>query len=785
MVQSNRYADPRRWVLASAMSLIGAVLTAGGIYLTSIGGSLYYVIAGLVVVGCAYFIARGDARGRWLYAIFLVGTLAWALWERGLNVWALQARLFVPAVLGIWVFWPALREWPRALAGTALLVAAAIVWLFTGGADPDMKPSASAGVFESGRGDWPHFGNDLAGTRYSPAAQIAPDNVGQLKEAWSIRTGTKSLGIGFEATPLFVKDTLYVCTPASTVIALDPDTGERRWTFDPKAVVPLGALCRGVAYYAVPNGSGHCAERIIFHTVDARLMAVDARDGMLCSDFGEGGSVDLKRGLGSFVPGYWRPSSAPEIVRGNVILGAFVMDGQYVGEPSGVVRGYDAVTGRLAWAWDMDHPERRGEPPEGQTYSPGTANSWGPLSGDEALGLVYLPTGNSTPDYWGAHRSPASEKYASSVVALDASTGELRWSFQTVHHDLWDYDVSAQPTLVDLPIDGRMVPALIQPTKQGQVFVLDRRTGTPLTTVEERPVPQGPASGDFLSPTQPFSSGMPSFDDTIWSERSMWGTTPIDQLWCRIKFREARYDGPFTPPGVKPTIQFPAFLGGINWGSVAVDPERRLMVVNWSRMANYNVLIPRAMADAMGVHVVREGSRQELGDPVAQAGTPFAVAARPFWSFLRIPCTEPPFGKITVVDLERHQSVWEHPLGSSRDSGPLGIPSHLPLPMGVPSAGGSLVTKSGLIFIAAAQEHTFRAFDIRDGRKLWSIRLPAGGQATPMTYVSPRSGRQYVLIAAGGNYAIMSKMGDYVVAYALPGTPSSDRKGSHSGPSDK
>jgi quinoprotein glucose dehydrogenase len=322
--------------------------------------------------------------------------------------------------------------------------------------------------------------------------------------------------------------------------------------------------------------------------------------------------------------------------------------------------------------------------------------------------------------------------------------------------------------LVDLPIDGQIVPALIQPTKRGHVFLLDRRDGKPLAQVEEKQVPQGPAPGDFLSPTQPFSTGMPVFDDTLLSERTMWGLTPIDQLWCRIKFRQARYDGPLTPPGVEPTIAYPGYVGGIEWGSVAVDPERRLMVVNWNRVANYMRLIPRADADAMGVRVSPEGKLPRIGQPAPQAGTPFALATEMFLSPLMVPCTEPPFGNIAVVDLDQRKKVWERPLGTSRDTGPLGIAGHLPLPMGVPNLGGSVTTRSGLVFIAAAQESAIRAFDIRDGRKLWSARLPAGGQATPMTFVSPRTGRQYVVISAGGHRGIKSKIGDYVVAYALP-----------------
>ena len=769
IVFSPRYVDPRRWLLAALLAFVGLALLLGGIALVRVGGSIYYVVAGIALVFIAYMIARGDARGRYLYAGLILGTLIWALCESGLDPWGLQARLLAPVVFGLWVFWPALRRWPRTLASAGILAMLALVWLMSGRADPVLRPSvAPAETLASERGDWPHYGNDLGGTRYSPLAQITPENVSSLTEAWRTRLGDKIPLTAFEATPLMAKGLLYLCTPGSVIFALDAESGVRRWTFDPKARVPPIATCRGVAYYAVPQASGPCAERVIFATADARLMAVDALDGTLCRDFGNGGSVDQTHGLGPVKNGYWRTSSAPAVVRGKVIVGGWVTDDQYVGEPSGVIRAYDAVTGRLAWAWDMDHPDRHGEPPPGETYSPGTPNSWAPMSGDETLGLVYLPMGNSTPDAWGAHRSPASEKYSSSVVALDVETGEVRWSFQITHHDVWDYDVASQPTLVDLPVQGSVVPALIQPTKRGQIFLLDRRNGTPLSQVEEKPAPQGPAPGDFLSPTQPFSTGMPAFGNEILSEREMWGLTPLDQLWCRVKFKGARYDGPLTPPGLRATITYPGYAGGMNWGGVSVDLKRRLMVVNWNRVPNYERLLPRAEADAMGVAVSENGATQTaFGRPAPQMGTPFAVSEVFFMSPIFVPCIEPPFGNLAVVDLDQRKIRWQSPLGSSVDTGPLGMASRLPLPMGVPGVGGAVTTKSGLIFIAAAMDREIRAIDIRDGRKLWRRPLPETGFATPMSFTGPRSGRQFVVIAAGGNGSRASS-GEYVIAYALP-----------------
>jgi quinoprotein glucose dehydrogenase len=758
-------AEPRRYLIAAVLGLIGLLLLIGGIRLVALGGSVYYGVAGLAVMASAYLLARGDRRGIWLYGAMLFGTVIWALAEVGLDLWGLQARLVAPFVLGIWVTLPYVRRLPRALLVVALFLAIALPGIALFWADRTEAPQALDAALPSNAADWTQYGYDLAGTRFSPATQVTPANVHALERAWSFQTGVKDAHMGFEATPLMVDGTLYLCTPNNIVFAVDPDTGERRWIFDPKVEpAPIGT-CRGVAYYKVPDATGPCAKRIISATTDARLFAVDADTGTLCTGFGNNGMVDLKPGMGRVGKAYYYISSAPAIVHGKVIFGGWVMDGQYVNEPPGVIRAFDAVTGKFAWAWDMARPHDHGEPSAGETYTLGTPNSWGPISGDEALGLVYLPTGNSTPDYWGGYRTPVEDKYSSSVVALDADTGELRWSYQTVHHDIWDYDVAAQPTLIDLPVNGEVIPALVEGTKTGQIFLLDRRTGVPLSRIEERRVSQVAASGERPSPTQPFSADMPSFDSTVFTESYMWGATPLDQLWCRIKFREAQYEGPFTPPGVRPSIQYPSATGGIEWGGVSVDPNQHLMVVNWNRMANYNRLVPRA--DVPDIRASTDG-RLHVGAPLPQLGTPFAAYAPPFLSPLDIPCQEPPYGKIGVVDLTTHKLVWSRPLGSAADSGPFGLRSRLPLPMGVPNIGGSVVTRSGLVFIAATQERAIRAFELRTGRLLWEASLPAGGHATPMTYVSPRTGRQYIVIDAGGSVPLGSGSGDYVTAFALP-----------------
>ena len=624
-------------------------------------------------------------------------------------------------------------------------------------------------------GDWRYYGNEPGGARHSALDQITPANVAELELAWSYRTG--DVDTSLQVTPLEVDDTLYLCTGGNDVIALDAATGRERWRFVSGAALSAAILkaCRGVAYYRVPGVTGSCAERIVTNTIDARLIALDATTGRRCAGFGTNGEVSLLNGMtdaqGRSLPGYYYVTSAPTIVRGRVVLGGWVSDAQYWGEPSGVIRAYDAVSGRFAWAFDMGRPDRSTEPGAGERYTPSTPNSWAPMSADEELGLVYAPTGNTTgSDYYGALRRPFDEKYSSSVVALDVETGRVRWSFQTVHHDLWDYDVAPQPVAVDLPGPTGVRRALIQATKTGEIFVLDRTNGKPLFEVAEMPVSTtGAVREEHVSPTQPASIRLPSFRGPDLDERAMWGLTPLDQLWCRIEFRKARYDGVYTPPGVTPFIQYPGILGGIEWGSVAVDAERALMIVNASRVANYARLIPRAEADAQGRQP--EGLGGHYGQR-AQQGTPYAVSNPPFLSPLGVPCQNPPFGTVSAVDLDSGRLVWSRRLGTARDSGPLGLPSMLPFPLGTPNIGGSVTTRSGLVFIGAAQDRYLRAYDIESGHELWKARLPAAALATPMTYAS-RDGRQFVVVAAGGADPRIAARSDHIVAFALPRSRSS------------
>ncbi len=615
--------------------------------------------------------------------------------------------------------------------------------------------------------DWPDVGGSAAATRYTPLTQITPANVGQLRLAWQYKLDppmetSKHPYVAFEATPLKVDDTVYFCTPNNAVVALDAETGRLRWKFLPE-LRKWGSFraCRGVAFYRSSSAPGECRDRIVTATVDAHIFAVDATTGKLCSGFGENGTVNLLSGMGSVAPGVYSVTSAPTIVRGMIVVGGMVMDNGQVDNPSGVIRAYDATTGQFAWAWDMGRPGVHTEPPPGETYTRNTPNGWAPFSADESLGLVFIPTGNSNPDYYGAQRTAQAEKYSSSVVALDATNGEVRWSFQTTHHDLWDYDVASQPVLVD---DGG-VPELIQATKRGEIFVLDRRDGHPLAPVAEKAVPQGGAPGDRTAPTQPFSVGMPSLAGPALAERDMWGITPIDQLWCRIKFREARYEGPMTPPTPdQPWIYSPGWMGGSDWGSVSIDESRQVLIAVSMRMANYDRFVG-ADERAAG----SDGTLHSLVTP--QVGSPFfGIVTDYFHSPLGVPCQRPPYGMISAIDLRTRQLMWTRPLGTARHNGPLEVKAAripVPIPMGTVTMGGNLVTRSGLVFVAATLDQYLRALDEKTGRELWRTDLSAAAFATPMSYLSPR-GRQLVLVAVGGNSKFGPNEGLYVQAYALP-----------------
>lgn len=780
----------RPWVFAIVLVLIGAVLCAGGAWLAIIGGSVYYLLAGLALIATGILVWRRRRAAVWLYVAILVSTIAWAVWESGLAPWSLMPRVLAPAVLGLWFAmpWVARRlglSRAEQAAGPVLFLAA-FALLFVAYQQTAFRPAPPFEIEGSGASDglsgvdWPSFGGDGNSQRFVDIDQIDRSNVAGLEPAWTFEVNDTVLGeqiegksITFQVTPIKIGDYLYFCTPDNVVISLDADTGKEVWRNNPVVdlVAPPHLACRGLAYFrddkAQPGDP--CAERLLMGTVDNRLTAVDRITGKTCTAFGEQGFVDLGEGLGDFAPGMTYVTS-PATMLGNVaVLGALNIDNQSTSQPPGVVRGFDARTGELLWAWDVLQPEAYGPLEEGETYPLNTPNVWSLGTADPELGLVYLPTGNTPPDFFGGSRSAEQDRYPSSIVALDAQTGSVRWSFQTVYHDVWDYDVGAQPVLVDLDRGGQPVKALIAATKRGEIFLLDRETGKPLSPIVEKPVPTTGPKGERLSPVQPYSTGFPSFEPADLKESSMWGATPLDQLWCRIRFRSSRYDGPFTPSTLQGSIVHPGSYGVIDWGSVSVDPKSRIMIVNTSGLPYYQRLIPRPDADAMGVRPY--GEEPAPGEPAqldytvfAQAGTPYAIQASAFLSPLGFPCHEPPWGTLAAVDLEEGKVLWERPLGTTEDVAPLGIG----LPMGVFNAGGSVTTSTGLVFIAATIDDYIRAFDIRTGEELWKGRLPAGGQANPISYRSGRTGKQYVVIASGGHAAMRTRKGKHIVAFALP-----------------
>jgi quinoprotein glucose dehydrogenase len=635
---------------------------------------------------------------------------------------------------------------------------------------------ASVAAAQTDYSGWPTYGGDPGGSRFSSLAQITSGNVTRLKVAWTYHTGALEPAspmnriAAFEATPILFEKTLYLATPFDQVIALDPATGKERWKYDPRldrAVTHYAVTSRGVATWSNAKAgktAAPCDKRVYVGTLDARLIAVDARDGRPCADFGKGGTVDLSKGVEFRSVTEYKVTSPPTVVGDVVIVGSSIGDNQAVDEELGVVRAFDARSGKLVWTWDPIPWARKQNP------RTGAGNAWSVISADLQRGLIFIPTGSASPDYYGGFRR-GDNKWANSVVALEAATGKLVWGFQVVHHDLWDYDVAAQPLLFTY----HDKPAVAVSTKTGLVFVLDRLTGQPLIPVEERAVPKTDIPGEDASPTQPFPS-LPPLSPITLSAAEVWGATEADRTYCRDKVLSLRNEGIFTPPSLKGTLLYPGNVGGVNWGSTALDPRTGIFYANTNHVAFVARLVPREIAlstrvmdrigalfgkNTQGADLERIARQEQTltnrftGEFSRQDKTPYFVYREALMTDKGMPCTPTPWGTTSALNLKTGQKAWDVPLGTM-------VPGQQ---TGSINLGGPMVTAGGLVFTGASTQPLLRAFDAASGKELWSGELPFPAQATPMTYQA--GGRQFVVISAGGHGQLGTKVGDTVVAFAL------------------
>jgi quinoprotein glucose dehydrogenase len=618
---------------------------------------------------------------------------------------------------------------------------------------------------------WPAYGGDNGGTRYSPLAQITPSNVGELRVAWIFRTGELGQGVkdwrrsAFEATPILYDGTLYLTTSSTDVVAVNAADGTLRWRHNSQSRKDLhysDGVSRGVSLWV--DGAGEpnavCHARIYAPTLDGRLLALDAASGKPCEDFGEHGAVNLLKDVRSqFKEGdEWRNylvTSPPAILDGKVIVGSSIGDNRAVLEELGSVRAFDARSGNLVWSWDpiprdASNPVYAEWKPE-STKTASAANAWAPLSVDAARHLVFAPTGSASPDFFGGER-PGDNRWANSVVALDGDTGSLKWGQQLVHHDLWDYDVGSQPTLVNLVHEGKQVAAVIQATKTGFLYTFDRDSGAPIFPIVEKPVPQDAVPGEHPSPTQPYPVAPPPLTrQSPVTPDDAWGVAWFDTRACRKRIESYRSEGIFQPPAIKDSIMQPGNAGGANWGGIAFDPQRQLAIANTMNLPFVVALVPRAKMHEQAISDIYKDF-----DFARQEGTPYGMRRMTFKSGLGIPCVKPPWGMLSAVDMAHGTIKWQVPLGDT---------PYIHLNLGMPGIGGPIATAGGLVFIAASMDDHLRAYDTDSGKRLWEVKLPAGGQATPMTYSIGE--RQYLVIAAGG-YKGDTTRGDYLIAYALP-----------------
>jgi quinoprotein glucose dehydrogenase len=635
------------------------------------------------------------------------------------------------------------------------------------------RPTRSQVQSQTESDGWTSYGHDAGGMRYSPLTQINRDNVSRLKVAWTYHTGEIADGShtrnrsGFETTPIVVDRTLYLTTPFNRIIALDPESGAQRWAYDPKTDLNLdygdGLVNRGVATWVDSNGGAgkNCVRRIFEATQDARLVAVDAASGAPCSDFGKDGQVNLT-GVADYHSGWYHMTSPPAVIDDIVIVGSAIDDNHRVNMARGVVRAFDARSGALRWSWDpipANPAANAAAEPGAKVWRSGAANAWSIMAVDAERDLVFVPTGSASPDYYGGLR-PGDDKWANSVVALRAKSGEVVWGFQLVHHDLWDFDCASPPLLATLRHEGQPVPVVIQGNKSGMLYVLNRDTGKPVFSVEERRVPQSDVAGEVTSPTQPFPVAPPALAAHHLLADEAYGPTLADRDFCRKAIAQLRNEGIYTPPSLKGSLMVPGNVGGMTWSGYAFDPQRNLLVTNTNNIVAWAKLIPRAIYDKPGAH---DNEDADHGD---QTGAPYGLARRFLQSPSDLPCSAPPWGLLTAVDMNEGKIRWQVPLGSMQDFGGTHAQK---IPPGSISLGGAIVTAGGLVFIAGTTDGFLRAFDIDTGAELWKVQLPAGANAMPMTYRVTPNGKQYVVIAAGGHAKIPEeRQGDALIAFALP-----------------
>lgn len=631
---------------------------------------------------------------------------------------------------------------------------------------------SSANSAGATKNDWAYYGHDAGGTRYSPLTQINRENVKHLKVAWTFHTGDISDGkgrrkrSGLETTPILVDGTLYLTTPFNRVFAVNPETGKQLWVYDPMIELDGdygdGLINRGVATWLDPSRAKgrRCRRRIFESTLDARLIALDSATGNPCMDFGNRGQISL-RDVARYIPAQYHMTSPPSVIDDMVVVGSSIDDNSRLNMPSGVVRAFDARTGALRWKWEPlppnDPDSASATSGAGKTWRTGAGNAWSVMVVDSERDLIFVPTGSPSPDYYGGMRV-GDDKWADSIVALHAKSGELVWGFQLVHHDLWDYDSAPPPLLATLQHDGKSVPAVIQSNKTGFLYVLNRDTGVPVFPVEERPVPQSDVPGEVTSPTQPFPLAPPALVPQKLSADEAWGITPADRDYCRERIKALRNEGIFTPPSLQGSLSEPGNVGGANWSGYAFDPQRGLLLVNTNNIAaEMGVVAADKYWDAADNNTSDLEYTQQYGAPYGMFRTFLFAKAH------RLPCTPPPWGTLAAVDMTQGTIRWQVPLGSLAPNKPI-------VPLGAMSLGGPIVTAGGLVFIAGTMiDPAIRAFDVETGKEIWKFDLPTPGAATPMTYQLRPGGKQFLVIAAGGHAKVTEeKQTDEVVAFTLP-----------------